>query len=230
MTEDRTQSASRKELVKEEYPLNLLLSVKNDSVWETTLPETITADIIAGTQYALSKLDEREQGVVYLRYQERKSFAEIGRHFGISVERVRQINTKLLRKLRYPSVWEFMLYGLEGNFKRRAAAEYDRGYNIGYGEGYEKGVDDAPKGITKAGFTINIKQIPIENLDVSVRAFNCLRRVGYEKVGDLVELTSEQIVQIKNLGVKPASEIAQKLYNLGVVHTAWDVYLPSDVR
>lgn len=53
--------------------------------------------------------------------------------------------------------------------------------------------------------------INIEDMDLSLRSFNCLKRAGINTVGDLVERTASQMSKIKNFGKKSLSEVEQKL-------------------
>lgn len=55
----------------------------------------------------------------------------------------------------------------------------------------------------------------IEELELSVRSYNCLTRAGISTVGDLIDLTLEDLRQINNLGKKNFDEIVTKIHNLG---------------
>lgn len=84
---------------------------------------------------------------------------------------------------------------------------------------------DAPKGITKAGLSINITSLPVESLNLSTRSLNCLKSTGLSTVGDLINLSCDAIIHIKNLGTKQRQEVAVGLSTLGIVHTEWDLWL-----
>ena len=56
----------------------------------------------------------------------------------------------------------------------------------------------------------------IEELDLSVRSYNCLKRAGYNTVEQLCEATEEEIKEIRNLGRKACEEVFQKLLSLGL--------------
>jgi len=58
--------------------------------------------------------------------------------------------------------------------------------------------------------------MPIEELDLSVRPYNCLKRAGINAVGDLVQRTEEEIVNVKNFGRKSLDEVKEKLAVLGL--------------
>lgn len=55
----------------------------------------------------------------------------------------------------------------------------------------------------------------IEELDLSVRAFNCLKRAGINTVEDLINRTEEDMIKVRNLGKKSLEEVIQKLHSLG---------------
>ena len=58
--------------------------------------------------------------------------------------------------------------------------------------------------------------ITIEELDLSVRSFNCLKRARIETVGDLTERTIEDMKKVRHLGKRSLDEVIQKLENLGL--------------
>jgi DNA-directed RNA polymerase subunit alpha len=60
-------------------------------------------------------------------------------------------------------------------------------------------------------------QIPIEGLNLSVRAYNCLKRAQINSVADLLEYSQEDLLEIKNFGAKSAEEVIQALQDhLGI--------------
>ena len=61
-----------------------------------------------------------------------------------------------------------------------------------------------------------ILEKPIEELDLSVRSFNCLKRSQIATVGDLVNKTENDMMKVKNLGKKSFDEVINKLHSLGL--------------
>ena len=55
----------------------------------------------------------------------------------------------------------------------------------------------------------------IEELDLSVRSFNCLKRAGINKVEDLINKSEEDMMKVRNLGKKSLDEVVAKLRSLG---------------
>ena len=56
----------------------------------------------------------------------------------------------------------------------------------------------------------------IEELDMSVRSFICLKRAGIDTVEDLTNRTEEDMIKVRNLGKKSLEEVIQKLDSLGL--------------
>lgn len=60
-----------------------------------------------------------------------------------------------------------------------------------------------------------ILEMTIEDLDLSVRSFNCLKRAGINTVEDLINNSEEDMMKVRNLGRKSLEEVIQKLNSLG---------------
>ena len=60
-----------------------------------------------------------------------------------------------------------------------------------------------------------ILEMTIEDLDLSVRSFNCLKRAGINTVEDLINKSSEDMMKVRNLGKKSFDEVREKLMSLG---------------
>ena len=61
-----------------------------------------------------------------------------------------------------------------------------------------------------------VLEMTIEELDLSVRSFNCLKRAGIDSVEDLINHTEEDMMKVRNLGRKSLEEVIQKLCSLGL--------------
>ncbi|MBQ4129092.1 MAG: DNA-directed RNA polymerase subunit alpha [Ruminococcus sp.] len=79
----------------------------------------------------------------------------------------------------------------------------DRGYNT------EIMVEKDDKGKEK------VLEMTIEELDLSVRSFNCLKRAGINTVEDLISKSEEDMMKVRNLGRKSLEEVVYKLSTLG---------------
>ena len=61
-----------------------------------------------------------------------------------------------------------------------------------------------------------VLDMTIEELDLSVRAYNCLKRAGINNVSELVQKNTEDMMKVRNLGRKSLEEVEQKLTALGL--------------
>ena len=61
----------------------------------------------------------------------------------------------------------------------------------------------------------NSPEMTIEELDLSVRSFNCLKRAGINTVEDLVSKSEDEMMKVRNLGRKSLEEVMAKLDSLG---------------
>ena len=61
-----------------------------------------------------------------------------------------------------------------------------------------------------------IMEMTIEELDLSVRSFNCLKRANINTVEDLVSKTQDEMIKVRNLGRKSLEEVVQKLAMMGL--------------
>jgi DNA-directed RNA polymerase subunit alpha len=58
--------------------------------------------------------------------------------------------------------------------------------------------------------------MPIEDLDLTVRSYNCLKREGINTVAELVNLSEDQLMNIRNFGSKSVDEVRDKLVSMGL--------------
>jgi DNA-directed RNA polymerase subunit alpha len=58
--------------------------------------------------------------------------------------------------------------------------------------------------------------ITVEELNLSVRSYNCLKREGINTVGDLVQKSEAELMDIRNFGQKSIDEVKAKLEELGL--------------
>lgn len=77
-------------------------------------------------------------------------------------------------------------------------------------------VEVLPREDDASGATEKILEMNIEDLDLSVRSYNCLKRASVNTVGDLAEKTEDDMMKVRNLGRKSLEEVIQKLESLGL--------------
>jgi len=72
-------------------------------------------------------------------------------------------------------------------------------------------VESAPPGISDEKFNM-----PVEQLDLSVRTMNCLRHAGITTVGELVSRGTRELMGLRNFGQKSAQELTERLATIGI--------------
>lgn len=63
---------------------------------------------------------------------------------------------------------------------------------------------------------IKLMELPIEEMDLSVRSYNCLKRAGINNVEDLTKKSRGDMLKVKNLGIKSIDEVIAKLESYGL--------------
>lgn len=211
------------------YPYNLL-----DDIFQEEFDHIVTEDEMDGLNSALATLNEREQDLLYLKYQESKSLREIGAIYNKTQSWAQQIIARAVRKLRHPSRSRTILYGENGSKRLKALNEKEaelkarelnlelliselEELNIHEAEitetrkkRLEPGYDDPrPSPYKHGGYYYSQA---FEDLDLSVRSFNCLVRTGCDTVTKIIDAIREgTIIKIVNLGQKSVIEIIEKL-------------------
>lgn len=168
----------------------------------------ITSDIQVGLEYALATLTDIEREVLKLRFEDRLTYAQIGAVRERTGKGACGAENNAMRKLRRTPMIGYILYGKEG------FTEMDHIFHWPWQDPPPKIEPPDPKVYT----------IPFEELDLTVRSFNALRRAGYEYIGDIVSLTYDQILEIPYLPRKNCNEIAWKLWHLGLKDTCWKYF------
>jgi len=73
------------------------------------------------------------------------------------------------------------------------------------------------------GETINKGMVMmIEDLDLSVRSYNCLKRAGIQTVEELTQKTEEEMMRVRNLGKKSLKEVKDKIYEHGLSFKSYE--------
>ena len=68
---------------------------------------------------------------------------------------------------------------------------------------------------TKVAENEKVLDLTIDELDLSVRSFNCLKRAGINTVADLIGKSEEDMMKVRNLGRKSLEEVIAKLDSFG---------------
>lgn len=216
------------------WPYNLLDDLINpygQMRWDSVIND----DQLAGLEYAISTLDDRTQKLLHEYYRDGMTLYEVAKVNGITAERVRQIVAKGVRFLRHPMKRKFIELGLEGaklkNDYDMRLMEISRDMEMLSELEASVRAKYAALGTALAMMPNNneiqketVKVTPIDELDLTVRSWNCLRRAGIKTVGDVCEAAKDgRLVKMRNLGRKSLDEILTKI-QLFTGESYWAVY------
>ena len=148
----------KKSVFHEDYPKNLLLIVQREAKSRglEISPDNLTHDRLAGLEYALSTLSDREQKILRMRYAEHKSFIDISKESGISDRGASSIEATAVYKLCKAPLLGYLQYGKNA---------------------YEEMVRKQEAEQMKKGFSEEVLNTPISKLDLSIRSENYTQRL-----------------------------------------------------
>ena len=63
---------------------------------------------------------------------------------------------------------------------------------------------------------VKVLEMPIEDMDLSVRSYNCLKRANINTVEDLIKKSKGDMLKVRNLGLKSIEEVVAKLEGYGL--------------
>lgn len=201
----------------EPWPYNLM-----GNVFGVPWDEVISEDQIAGINSALDELSEREKDSVLRILRDGMTLKKSGEEHGVTVERERQILSKSLRKLRAPHRKALMMYGKEGSEKRSRLSKFRQELEIEAAEVAElkskieaekANISDILRSPVEVPDDKKYRKLPIEEMDLSVRSYNCLNRKGCKTLGDVLDLVeSGKLMTVRNLGRRSGEEILGRIF------------------
>ena len=197
----------RKKIKELNYPYNLLYKMlEYDVKLADEIYENQPIDFKASVEYILSwGITPREKEILKYRYEQGLSLNKIAEIIDRNKERVRQIEAKAFRKLRHPRKFRFFKYGVLGIIDS-VEKEYKESL-IQISKDYDIILDIVLNDKNDANKT----PVTIEDLDLSVRSYNCLKRGNINYVIELTQKTREELLAIRNLGKHSLEEIEKKL-------------------
>lgn len=225
---------NRTPLLEECYPINLLLACLGIPIDSEEIAPDIWDYDIRYFKQLISTLMDREQRVLEMRYQFGMSLDEVGKALHLTRERVRQIQIKAERKLRYRSASggvrivnheKYDALRQENNELKARLSSLEHNLDV-----YRTRLEalDAIKVENpeeNSGLkTERLNKVKLEELDWSIRAYNCLKRAGFNTLGDILYFDQNQgnieapfrcqsWWQIRNFGKKSMIEVAKTVFN-----------------
>lgn len=213
----------------DDYPTNLLDALVNhghqgEEKWDYILP----SDILPTIDYVLGMLTERESMVIQLRFKYGLTLTDVAKEYGdVTRERIRQVEAKAIRKLNHPTRKRWLIHGVTGMIESAEVAAASQAVT--------NELKSTINEISKISFNLaelvgkkpietsmdkfNQEQIlglEIDELDLSVRSYNCLNRAGIKTLGDITNLSSLELLRVRNLGKRSYDEIVKVLEDRGL--------------
>ena len=177
----------------EDYPKNILCAIFGQEEYEDMIKNSDVGIINRRFGDMVSTLSEREKEIVFTRWKYKFSLVKTGKEFGLTPERIRQIECKIFRKLRHPTRAEFIKSGRDIEAER------------------QNKLQEIIKQKEEKYRNCEFDKIKIEELDFSIRPFNVLKRAGYNTLKDLLLATDEDFSKIRNMGPHSMNEVKDKI-------------------
>lgn len=164
--------------------------------------------------------------VIFMLYRDGMTLQEVGAKFERSGERIRQLKNKALRMLRNQHRTAFMLMGESGEevyvSRMRAEELREKAENDYACRMMRKEIERLDRIIYAKNKILKDEQerIPIEEwstlgINLSVRAFNALKKANVQTFGQLLAMTYGDLKRIRNMGQKTADEVAEEVGRAG---------------
>ena len=211
------------------YPYNIV-----EALTGTLKPDYPTVAFTGQSvlQLMSDALSERERQIVEMRWRDKRTYDDIGRVFNVTRERVRQVEHKAFRKMFYPS--QALRYAVVSNAEyaklKREKEDIELHFHwfLQHGDYTVKMPPEVNDSL--AAFKYEPKDpdthVPIANMDLSVRAYNCLQRAGYHTLYDILQIPDERTLRvIRNLGARSMQEIVDKVHSYNLKFK-WELPMP----
>lgn len=212
-----------------DYPMNFIYAIFGEHKQVAINDEKSVKEVESNIDYILCNLMEaREANVLRMRFKGKLSLDEVAKILDLTRERVRQIEARALRKMRHPSRAKaiFAPYRLSQEIKERTEVLDKKNLELaGLITKCLDQIDTLSKALDSVGIKVSTEKPNtyvttlarnINEFEFSVRAYNCMKRVGINTIGDLTEKTEEEMRQVRNLGRLGLQEIKDKLTSLGL--------------
>lgn len=176
-----------------EYPENIICAIWGE---KDILNLELNADfdvLKERIEKMLNELYPREKDVLHYRYKDQLTSRVVAEKYGLTVQRIRQIEAKALKKLRIPRRSRFIKTGIDIEIEK------------------QKILENTIKQKENAMQNMSFDKIGIEHLDLSVRAYNCLKRAGHDTLKDLLMMSDDDFRKVRNMGTKSIEEVKEKI-------------------
>ncbi len=206
--------------------------------------EGLSSEVIEEVKASLrDRLTEKEYEVLCLRFGLDdtgmfKDLETVGRHFCVTRERIRQYEAKALRKLRRPTTTLPAIFEAPSDLEENAETLYAELKELYESPAFKRAneITRELERMEKAPFKYACKCFKagalddrsIDELDLSIRAYHCLKRAGIFTISDIINLPKDDWSKVRNLGRKALEEVVEKMHSAG--YEDFNVDIPSTLR
>ena len=195
-------------------------------------------DVLYLFEYFVYKYLSRDEAEIFhLYYRDNLAINKICAKYNITINRFTTIRKRVLSKLENSSFSYILQHGFTGYENKLLDNGKEKGYEIGYKTGYNDGYKDGHSMLAKEkNFSLRqgeadlkeLNELPhilLEDLSLTIRAYNCLHRYGLKTLRDAAVISPEELIKIRNLGKVSYLEIVELLSKYGVNKEPYIKYL-----
>lgn len=191
-----------------QYPENIIREIGLEHVFGRDVYQALSEDQLAGLEYALSTLEERERLILEMRFKEGLSFAEIGSRFERSSTRMNQMKERAIRKLRRGFMAQYFSRGLQAvETKRQTGVAHIKR------SGTKMTSDEIREALNVLAYE------RIDDMDIEARSVLCMTRSGIHSIFDLVEMIEKNpgaLFRVRNVGERAFTDILEGMRKVGL--------------
>ena len=187
-----------------EYPYNFLAAAY--SLDDKQLSKLYGYKTEAAFYQIMSELPDRTTTIIMMYYKLKMTQREIAEDLDISNARVGQLLRRALSTFNTTKWRDMVDLGVKEYYAQIRLRRESSSYQSGYAAGYSDGVRDRAN---------KVQNPSIDDMDLSVRLYNTLKRGGYETLNDIMEAKVEDIMKIRNFGEVCLRELITKIKAFG---------------
>lgn len=151
-----------------------------------------------------SKLGERETEILILRIFDEKTLEQVANRYGVTRERIRQVEARAYRKLRHPQTRFYEILDTKDfDYYCKVITEM---LNLIQHKISKEEIEKSDEEY--------LEDFTLEDLNLSIRPYNVLKRNGISNMKELQDYSKEEIAQLKNLGRRSFEEVVEKAENI----------------
>ena len=191
-------------------------------VYDSDVEKVLTINRAEFKKHLMENISERDFAVLYKRIVEGKTLEEAGHDMQVTRERVRQVEVRALRRLRAPYTsrrYEALTVKEVSELEESLASatkmnnQLQKQCELHYAllERLLGRRSQTLQAVTGSMQGLDALIQSIDELGLSTRTCRALKRAGIETVGQLADMSDQQLSAIRNLGVKSKQEAQEKL-------------------